>query len=87
MLDNTTHQPSKFSTNNLVDINDNSRGTYDFNSQIKIKTMILKSSSSESSDAYILVKGTITISGLVGLLPTGAKVTASQQIQRARQKQ
>ena len=86
MLDNTTHQPSKFSTNNLVDINDNSRGTYDFNSQIKIKTMILKSSSSESSDAYILVKGTITISGLVRLLPTGAKAVTSQQIQRARQK-
>ena len=86
MLDNTTHQPSKFSTNNLVDINDNSRGTYDFNSQIKIKTMILKSSSSESSDAYILVKGTITISGVVRLLPTGAKAVTCQQIQRARQK-
>ena len=86
MLDNTTHQPSKFSTNNLVDINDNSRGTYDFNNQIKIKTMILKSSSRESSDAYILDKGTITISGLVRLLPTGAKAVTSQQIQRARQK-
>ena len=85
MLDNTPHQPSKFSTKNLVDINDNSRGTYDFNSQIKIKTMILKSSSSESSDAYILVKGTITISGLVRL-PTGAKAVTSQQIQWARQK-
>ena len=86
MLDNTPHQPSKFSTKNLVDINDDSRGTYDFNNQIKIKTTMLKSSSSESSDACILVKGTIAISGLVRLLPTGAKAVTSQQIQRARQK-
>ena len=28
LLDNTSNQPSKFRTRNLVEINDDSRGTY-----------------------------------------------------------
>ena len=39
------------------------RGTCHTNSQIKFKTSMLKSSFCDSSDAYILVKGTITITG------------------------
>ena len=38
-------------------------GTCHTNSQIKFKTSMLKSSFCDSSDAYILVKGTITITG------------------------
>ena len=38
-----------------------SRGTYGVNCQIKFKTTILKSSLCDYSDAYILVKGTITV--------------------------
>ena len=34
---------------------------YNTNSQIKFKTSILKSSSCQYSDAFILVKGTITV--------------------------
>ena len=41
--------------------NDESRGTYNVNSQIKFKTTMLKSSLCDYSDAYILVKGTITV--------------------------
>ena len=59
--DNKSNQPSKFRTKNWVEINDESRGTYNVNSQIKFKTTMLKSSSCDYSDAYILVKGTITI--------------------------
>ena len=47
----------------MVEINDGSRGAYNVNSQIKFKTTMLKSSLCDYSDAYILVKGTITING------------------------
>ena len=60
---NKSNQPSKFRTKNWVEINDESRGTYNVNSQIKFKTAMLKSSSCDYSDAYILVKRTITITG------------------------
>ena len=59
--DNTLNQPSKFRTRNWTEISDESRGAYNVNSQIKFKTTILKSSLCDYSDAYILVKGTITV--------------------------
>ena len=37
LLDDTTNQPSKFKTRNCVEINDESRETYDCNSDIKLK--------------------------------------------------
>ena len=42
-------------------MNDNARGTYNQNSQIKFKTTMLKSSLSDYIDDYILVKGTVTV--------------------------
>ena len=59
----TSNKPSKFRTKNLAEINDESRGTYNVNGQIKFKTTMLKFSLCDYSDAYILVKGTITIAG------------------------
>ena len=61
LSDNAPNQPSKFRTKNWVEINDDSRGTHNTNSQIKFKTSVLKSSSCVYSDSYILVNGTITI--------------------------
>ena len=61
--DNKSNQPSKFRTKNWVEINDESRGTYNVNSQFKFKTTMLKSSLCNYLDGYILVKGTITITG------------------------
>ena len=61
LIDDASNQPSKFRTRNCVEINDESRGAYNVNSQIKFKTIMLKSSLCDYSDAYILVKGTITI--------------------------
>ena len=61
MLDNTSNQPSKFRNKNWFKINDESRGTYNANSQIKFKTTILNSSLCDYSDAYILFKGTVTV--------------------------
>ena len=62
-MDDTSNQPSKVRTRNWVEINDESREAYNVNSQIKFKTTMLKSSLCDYSDAYILVKGTITIAG------------------------
>ena len=61
LIDDASNQPSKFKTKNWVEINDESRGTYKVNNQIKFKTTMLKSSLYDYSDAYILVKGTITV--------------------------
>ena len=61
MLDNTPNQLSKFRAKNWVEINDDARGKYNANNQIKFKTSMLKSSLLDYSDAYILVSGIITI--------------------------
>ena len=61
LIDDTPNQQSKFRTRNWVEINDESRGAYNVNSQIKFKTTMLKSSLCDYSDAYILVKGTISV--------------------------
>ena len=47
-----------------VEINDEERGKYNTNSQIKFKTSLLRSSLCNYSDAYILVSGTITFAVL-----------------------
>ena len=61
LIDDTSNKPSKFRTINLVEINDESREAYNVNSQIKFKTTMLKSSLCDYNDAYILVKGTISV--------------------------
>ena len=65
MLDNTTNQLSKFRRNNWVHTNDDSRGTYNANSQIESKTIMLKPRLCGYSDAYIFVEGTITVPKMV----------------------
>ena len=50
----------------MVEINDESRETYNVNSQIKFKTTMLKSSLYDYSDAYILAKGTNSVNNTVG---------------------
>ena len=59
--DDASNQPSEFRKRNLVEINDESIGAYNVNSQIKFKTTMLKSSLCDYSDAYILVKGAISV--------------------------
>ena len=62
LLDSTSNQPSKFRTKIWVEINGESRGTYIIN-DIKFKTTMLRSNLCDYADAFILVKGTITITG------------------------
>ena len=64
LLDNTSNQLSKFRTKIWTEINDQSRVVYNTNSDIRLKTTMQKFSLCDYSDAYILVKGTITITGV-----------------------
>ena len=63
ILDNTPNKPSK----NLVKIKDDSRRSYNNNSQIKFKTATLKTNLCDYSNACILVKGTLIITGIQDL--------------------
>ena len=62
LLNDESNKPSKFRTRNWIEINDESRGTYTSN-DIKFKTTMLRSNLCDYADAYILVKGNITITG------------------------
>ena len=61
LLDNTPKQETKFRTKNWVEINDELYGVYSTGSQIKFKTSMSRSSLCDLSNAYIFVKGTITV--------------------------
>ena len=61
LLDDLSNKVSKFRTKNWVEVNDESKGTYNVGSEIKFKTTMLKSSLCDYSDAYIHVRGTITV--------------------------
>ena len=61
LLNDGSRKPSKFKTRNWVEINDEARGTYSPNKQIKFKTSMLRSSLCDYSDAHTLVKGNIAV--------------------------
>ena len=62
LLESTSDNLSKFRTRKWVEINDESRGNY-ANSDIRFKTTMSRSNLLDYADSYILVKGTITITG------------------------
>ena len=62
--DNESEQLSKFVTRDYVKVNSLSN-TYNENKSIRFKTPMLRSNLCDYSDAYILVKGTITVNGIV----------------------
>ena len=62
-LDKTPNQATKFRTKKWIETNNDSRGTYNTNSQLKFKNSMLRSSLCDYSDAYIRVSGTITSTG------------------------
>ena len=69
MLDSASNQPSKFRTRNWVEIIDEGRGTFTCN-DIKFKTTELRCTLCDYAAAYILLKGTITITGATDDDPT-----------------
>ena len=62
VLNKASNEPSKFRIRNCVEINDESRGRYTGNN-ITFQTTMLRSNLFGYADAYVLVKGTITITG------------------------
>ena len=60
--DNESEKFSKFVTRQYVKVN-SLFDTYNENKSIRFKTLMLRSSLCDYSDAYILVKGTITVAG------------------------
>ena len=61
LLDNTINQSCKFKTKNWVEINNESRVTYNKDNQIRFKSFVLKSSLFDYSNAYILAQRTTTV--------------------------
>ena len=61
LLGNTPNQPTKFRTKNWVETDDESRGTYNSNSQFRFESSMLRSGLCNYGDAYILVSATIII--------------------------
>ena len=51
----------KFVTKTWIEVYDQSEGNYNVNKEIRIKTSIIRSDLCDFSDAYIVVKGTITV--------------------------
>ena len=60
LLRESTNQPSKFRTEDWVEINDEPKGRYD-NSNFRCKSTSISSSLCDYSDAYILLQGTVTV--------------------------
>ena len=61
LLDDATNESSKFRIRNLVEINDESRGTYNVSNQIKFKTLMIRSNLCDYIDAYLDFNGAITV--------------------------
>ena len=76
LFDDSSNKTSTFRTTNWLEINDDSRGAYNDDKQIRFQTAMLKSSLCDYSNAYILVKGKITITG------AGADLAARQADER-----
>ena len=74
LLADASNAPSKFRTRIWIEINDNIRGAYSPNKQIRFKTAMLRSSLCDYSDAYILVKGNISVNNTAAANNTNKKV-------------
>ena len=62
-LDTTSNDKAipRFVTKKWIEVYDQSEGNYNVNKEIRIKTSLLRSDLCYFSDAYIVVKGTITV--------------------------
>ena len=63
MLDTTSDDEdlSRFVTEKWIEVYDQSEKCYSANKEIRIKTPMLRSDLCDFSDAYIVVKGTVTV--------------------------
>ena len=61
LLDKTPDNVPRFITTKQVEVHDESGKSYSINKQIRFKTSMIRSNLNDYSDAYIVVKRTITI--------------------------
>ena len=78
LLNDGSNKPSKFRTKNWVEINDDVRGVYSPNKQIRFKTSMLRSSLCDYSDAYTLDKVNISVNNTAAAV--AAANNASQKV-------
>ena len=65
LLCSTLDKVSKFIIKKRIEVYDQSGGTYNTNKQIRFKTSMLRSDLCDYSDAYILVKGIMTVNNVI----------------------
>ena len=63
LLDTTSDKITRLITKKWIEVHDQSRGSCNINKQIRFETPMLRSGLCDYSDAYIVVKGTITVPG------------------------
>ena len=63
LLGNTSDKVPRFITKKWIEVYDQSEKSYNTNKQIRFKTPMLRSDLCDYNDAYIVVKGTITVEG------------------------
>ena len=61
VLDNIPNKVPRFITKKWIEVYDQSGETYNTNKQIRFKTSMLRSDLCDFSDAYIVVKGVVTV--------------------------
>ena len=74
MLNDTPNKPYKLRTRNWVEMNDDIRGAYSPNKQVRFKTTMLRFILCDYSDAYILVKGNIVVNNNAGAAATANNI-------------
>ena len=55
---------TKFVTKKRIEVYDQSEGNYNVNKEIRIKTSILRSDLCNYSDAYVILKESVTVTSL-----------------------
>ena len=63
LLDTTSDNVPRFITKTRIEVNDQSVKSYSINKQIRFKTSMLQSDLCDYSDEYIVVEGTINVTG------------------------
>ena len=66
LLGNIPDNVPRFITKKLIEVHDQSGEIYNTNKQIRFKTSMLKSDLSDYNNAYIVVKGKVTVSARDG---------------------
>ena len=63
LLDTTSDNVPRFITKTRIEVNDQSGKSYSINKQIRFKTSMLQSDLCDYSDEYIVIEGTINVTG------------------------